>query len=168
MTDFSRWSFPANEYTKAYARLIYDHRPWDWFVTLTFKPSRVPEQLAALKSPVDSEWVGKRISQFSKMSAVCSASPVSMFWSCERHKNGNPHLHGLVKLQQQDLISARYAVKEEWFRRWGIARIFPVWGDGYAVGAYISKYVVKGAAVDYLTYGLDSRPGALARRRRQG
>ena len=117
-----------------WARWIHSQRPWGCFATLTFRPSRV----GAITHP---EVAQKAI----RKDILEAGFADTYFWVIGRHKSGSALAHGLMKSAKtvrawtpQECL----ALKEYWYRQRGIARVYPVWGDGRDVSAFLSKHVV--------------------------
>jgi len=86
-----------------------------------------------------------------------------LLWSAEEHATGNVHLHALsVTTPAVWLLHAKKSpgiesssrdwsvLKENWYAKWGIARIFP-YDPRLKFGAerYVTKYVLAETCLDW-------------------
>lgn len=126
-------------------------KPWDWFVTMTFRDPKGEvgydrRGIAYCKRAVRdfihrAEWTGGARGR--------PAIPVGVF-AIERHSRGSPHVHGLV------LSPGRRMAMVDWgWEKYGITRVEAVRDRGAAF--YVTKYIMKGGAecliLDHLTPG---------------
>ncbi len=147
---------------------------WQWtlFCTLTFPPRSYDQRLgkpAVWKagqqghgpSPETAAkafrfWVSKMNRDLwgSCWSRACTPRGLSWVVAQEPHKSGRIHLHALLAgpgftSEQRFRLDAM----DSWWRMMGeprgpSARLWKPWGDGEAVRAYCSKYVVKGGELE--------------------
>jgi len=140
-----------SEAKNSWGAWLAEVKPWDWFVTMTFRDPKgvdydrrgISYCRAAVANFIrEARWYG---GTRSKRPAV----PVGVF-AIERHARGSPHVHGLV------LSPGRRMAMVDWgWEKYGITRVEAVESRGAAF--YVTKYIMKGGPecliLDHLTPG---------------
>lgn len=137
---------------EAYSGMI-ERYAWDWFCTLTFRPSREtgcgvhPEAadkafrffLSCLNRSI---WGTRWYKKYDKQ----------VIWARgqEFHISGKIHFHAVLAHPTMDLnkVARRLDWMDFWYENFGIARIEKV-TSRLAVSSYVSKYVAKDGEVDF-------------------
>ncbi len=125
---------------EAWAGWLAELRPWDWFVTLTFRePTEQQKETGYTRRGI--AYCEKAIRHFEAEVGLRRHDPppwgVEGVWAREPHQSGSPHLHGLVMAgdaRRMDLV--------DWgWEKMGITRVEPV----RELGAfyYVTKYILK-------------------------
>jgi hypothetical protein len=148
-------------YTEAMGEWVESLGPWDYFVTLTFDPWKVPRSDArhAAQSyelpPKISEWCGaRRFANFLRRAPDVLEREVEGVVALERHKSGQPHGHGLLRVAEGPRRGDIRALSEDWR---GLA------GNGWIrlerpksagdVSGYCAKYMTKDLGLLTLSAG---------------
>lgn len=159
--DLSDWRGEQDgKARQAWGEWLANLRPWEWFVTLTFKPPQ--------EGIYDRRGVAytKRAVQAFQDQALAGCRPyvadgdkayvqVEGVWAIERHLNLAPHVHGLLaaKVQRWDEwaevvrsggpgLGRRLDMVDWSWETTGMARVEAV--NDLGAAHYVSKYIMKG------------------------
>jgi hypothetical protein len=109
------------------------HIPWQWFVTLTFDPTR--------RFPVTRELASREAYRWCGLVGYTYRNPVAWVYAIERHKSGSHHAHVLlVGLVEKANVTAAV---ELWRERNGRVYAQPVAGT-----SRLTLYATKSASAD--------------------
>jgi len=135
-----------HEVNQSWGEWLSGLRPWEWFATLTFKP---PQEGIYDRRGI--AYVRRAVQEFQGQ-ALAGCRPVPVFgemrwvdgvWAIEKHKNGSPHVHGLLAARGFQAGLGRRLDMVDWsWEHSGMARVEAVRDLGAAF--YVSKYIMKG------------------------
>lgn len=131
-----------------------------WFGTLTLNPQTRMRYLNELRmesanlgsdydeNPIDARWrdtvrlFGRDLTLWGKRVRAESRSALRCLFVFERHRDGTPHVHGLVHEGHGTVQVGRRTLDGQWaqngFSQWRLLK-----GDPVKAAAYVTKYVTK-------------------------
>ena len=124
----------------AWGEWIANLRPWEWFVTLTFKP---PKQGIYDRRGI--AYTKRAVQRFTDEVSYHAPTPclVDGVWAIERHVSEAPHVHGLMTATTSWRSLGRRMDMVDWaWEHTGMARVEAV--EELGAPFYVSKYIMQG------------------------